>query len=145
MPLDSAMESASTRAMMSGVVAMVAVGAGGAVGAVLRHEVARRVTVRLGHGTFGIFAVNFTGSFLIGMMAGWLLPAGGATSSAGVPWLLLVTGVLGSYTTVSSFSLQTLTLLREGKAGAAILNIAATIVLCISATAAGFALMMGLA
>lgn len=131
--------------MMSGVVAMLAVGVGGAVGAVLRHEVARLVAVRFGHGTFGIFAVNITGSFLIGMMAGWMLPAGGATSASSVLWLLLVTGILGSYTTVSSFSLQTLTLLREGKTGAALINITASMVLCISATAAGFALMMAFA
>ena len=124
---------------------MLAVGVGGAVGAVLRHEVARRVAVRFEHGTFGIFTVNITGSFLIGMMAGWMLPAGGATSASSVLWLLLVTGILGSYTTVSSFSLQTLTLLREGKTGAALINITASMVLCISATAAGFALMVAFA
>lgn len=59
-------------------------------------------------------------------------------------WLLLVVGLCGGYTTVSSFSLQTLTLVREGHGGPALLNIGASLVLCLSAAAIGFALVHSL-
>ena len=52
-------------------------------------------------------------------------------------WLLLVTGLLGSYTTVSSFSLQTLALARAGEVRRATLNVIASFGLCLGAAFAG--------
>lgn len=115
---------------------MMVVTAGGAAGAVLRQIVSLSVARRLGHGALGTFAVNLSGCFLIGLAGGAVIEAG----AQGATWLLLVTGVLGSYTTVSSFSVQTLALLREGRAGAALVNVAGSTLLCLSATATGFAL-----
>lgn len=126
--------------MISSIVTILAVGLGGALGAVLRHEVARRVSIRFGDSLFGIFAVNVTGSFVIGIMAAMMLSSGEPPHAPALAWLLIVTGVLGSYTTVSSFSLQTLALLRKGKARAAIINVGASVLTCIGATAMGFSL-----
>jgi CrcB protein len=53
----------------------------------------------------------------------------------------LMVGVLGGYTTFSSFSLQTLLLLRNGAAVTAGLNVLASVVLCVFAAWCGFALM----
>jgi fluoride exporter len=56
------------------------------------------------------------------------------------PWLFAVTGFLGCYTTVSSFSLQTLALARDGEGGRAIGYVAISVALSIGAVAVGFAL-----
>jgi CrcB protein len=55
---------------------------------------------------------------------------------------VLVVGILGSYTTVSSFSLQTLTLLRSGEPGRAAANVAASVSLCPAAAAAALVLVI---
>ena len=53
-------------------------------------------------------------------------------------WALMATGVLGSYTTVSSFSLQTLALLRDGSYAHAAGNVLLSLVLCLGGVTAGF-------
>lgn len=122
------------------VLALILVGLGGGIGAAVRHFVSTIVARKLGHGTFGIFAVNVTGSLLAGFIAGFYLEPGVTGAASGPIWLLLVVGLCGGYTTVSSFSLQTLTLLREGHGGPALVNVGASLVLCLSATAIGFVL-----
>lgn len=122
------------------IFAILLVGTGGAAGAVLRHLVSSWAARVFSHGAFGTFAVNLTGCLVIGLAAGLAVEADGSLGTEGAAWLLLVTGVLGSYTTVSSFSLQTLILLRAGKAKAAFANIAASLLFCLSATVTGFAL-----
>jgi CrcB protein len=83
--------------------------------------------------------VNVLGSLIIGMLAAmtesgrWPLPL--------VARQFLMVGVLGGYTTFSSFSLQTLLLLRNGAAVTAGLNVLASVVLCVFAAWCGFALM----
>lgn len=130
--------------MWDAIIAIVLVGAGGGAGAVLRHFVSTWGARAFGHGAFGTFAVNLTGCFVIGIAAGLAVGPDGSLGTDGAAWLLLVTGVLGSYTTVSSFSLQTLVLLREGRINAAFANIGASLLLCLSATVTGFALAYGL-
>src|SRR5262245_65055646 len=66
---------------------------------------------------WGTFTVNVTGCFAIGVLAAM---AGNSTSlTAPAWWPFAVTGFLGTYTTVSSFSLQTLMLARDGERGRA--------------------------
>jgi CrcB protein len=77
--------------------------------------------------------VNATGSFLIGVCAA--VPSGLSPDAR----LFLTVGVCGGYTTFSSFSLQTLDLLRGGQATAALANIAGSILLCLLAVWAGAA------
>jgi CrcB protein len=112
---------------------------GGAVGACARFWLSGVVARRVGE-TFpwGTLAVNASGALAVGFLAALLLaPHGAAAGGRGTPWLALVVGVLGSYTTVSSFSLQTLALLRGGEGGRAALNVLATLVLCLGAAVAG--------
>jgi CrcB protein len=74
---------------------------------------------------------------VIGLLAARFMTVEGIAAPWRETWLLLVTGVLGSYTTVSSFSLQTLALARAGESGRAVLNVIASFGLCLSAALAG--------
>ncbi|MFN3512334.1 MAG: CrcB family protein [Phenylobacterium sp.] len=112
---------------------------GGALGAMLRFWLSGVVDRRIG-GRFpwGVLSVNVTGAAALGLMAGALLEPG--RPSAALPlWLALAVGVLGSYTTVSSFSLQTLILVQNRELRRAAWNVAASLLLCLTAAAAGLA------
>ena len=115
--------------------ALVSVGAIG--GTPLRFFVARVVGERVGE-TFpwGTLVVNVTGCFTMGLVAAYAHKHGLSGSSE--YWLLLATGFLGSYTTVSSFSLQTLALVRDGENRAALGNIVLSVGLCLGAVAFGY-------
>lgn len=85
---------------------------------------------------WGTLVVNASGALLLGLLAGYLL-TGNAPLSGHPAWQALGIGLLGSYTTVSSFSLQTLTLFRTGHAHTALANIALSVGLCLPAVAIG--------
>ncbi|WP_246522804.1 fluoride efflux transporter CrcB [Neoroseomonas eburnea] len=111
---------------------------GGAVGACGRFWLSGVVARRVGE-TFpwGTLVVNVTGATAIGLLAAGFMTADGVLEHWREAWLLLVTGILGSYTTVSSFSLQTLALARAGEAWRAALNVMLSLGLCLSAALAG--------
>lgn len=90
--------------------------AGGAVGAGFRYHVGRIAFANLGPGfPWGTWIVNLVGGFLMGVLAGTL-----ARTTAGEPLrLFLGVGVLGGFTTFSSFSLETFLMLQRGEALAA--------------------------
>jgi CrcB protein len=113
--------------------------AGAVVGTPLRFFVARVVGARFGE-TFpwGTLIVNVTGCFLMGLAAAYASKHG--LSGRSEFWLLFATGFLGSYTTVSSFALQTLALAQGGERRAALGNIALSVGLCLGAVALGFVL-----
>ena len=108
---------------------------GAAVGGPLRFFLSGLIGRTIGE-TFpwGTLFVNVTGSFAIGALAA------AAPFSSGPPWLFAVTGILGSYTTVSSFSLQTLALARDNDRTRAAGNAGLSLMLCLLAAASGFAL-----
>jgi len=85
---------------------------------------------------WGTLAVNVSGACAIGAAAA-LAGVHGAAGHAG-SWHFAVVGFLGSYTTVSSFSLQTLALARDGEWLRAGGNALASVVLCLSAVTLGF-------
>lgn len=85
---------------------------------------------------WGTLAVNGTGAFAVGLLAAGAA-AGQAWLADPTGWRTLVVGFLGSYTTVSSFSLQTLTLLQEGALFRGCANIVLSLALCLSAAAVG--------
>jgi len=95
--------------------------------------VARRVGETFPWGTM---IINVSGAFLIVLAAS---AAGHGAFAAARPWQFAVTGFLGCYTTVSSFSLQTLSLARDGELKLAVWNLALSLSLCLLAVAAGFA------
>lgn len=125
--------------------ALLLVALGGALGACARFWLSGVVARRVGE-TFpwGTLAVNVTGALAIGLLAARFLTPQGVDAPWRETWLLLVTGVLGSYTTVSSFSLQTLALARAGEGGRAALNVLASVGLCLAAALAGHQAGLGL-
>ncbi|NND44550.1 MAG: fluoride efflux transporter CrcB [Xanthomonadales bacterium] len=120
---------------------LLTVAAGGAIGASLRFLVAAATHGLLGKGfPFGTLLVNVLGSLLVGYLLVWL-PEHDETVS--LLRLLLVTGILGGFTTYSAFSVETLQLLQDGQLARASLNVALTVVLCLAAAWAGFAIGRG--
>jgi len=112
----------------------LAVALGGAAGGALRYALSGLVARQIGE-TFpwGTLFVNVSGCFAIGAMAP-LLPEGSLLRAA------ILTGLLGGYTTVSSFSLQTITLIREGQWAAALGNCVLSVVLTFAAAGGGMLL-----
>lgn len=81
--------------------------------------------------------VNIVGSFFIGLLMMLLMKEGEGSHHAR---LLLVTGMLGGFTTFSSFSWETWTLIESGRLPMAIANIFLSVVICLIATFAGIVL-----
>ena len=110
---------------------------GCALGGMGRYWLSGAVGRRVGE-TFpwGTMAVNVSGAFAIGLVAA---AAGGDRGWVAEPsaWRFAVIGFLGSYTTVSSFSLQTLALVRDGEPLRAAGNVVLSLGLCLSAGAIG--------
>lgn len=111
---------------------------GSAFGGMARFFLSGVVGRRVGE-TFpwGTLAVNVTGSFAIGAIVA-AVPIAPLVRSPEF-WQLAVVGFLGSYTTVSSFSLQTLALARDGDYRRAGGNVALSVGLCLGAAALGYA------
>lgn len=84
---------------------------------------------------WGALVVNVTGAFSIGVLA-WL-SGDGRFAELPEAWPLAVTGFLGSYTTVASFSLQTLALARDGERSRAGGNIILSLALSVAAVGGG--------
>ena len=110
---------------------------GSALGGPARHFVSGVVGRGIGE-TFpwGTIVVNVSGALAVGVLAA-AASAHGVFSPAA--WQFAVTGFLGSYTTVSSFSLQTLALVRDGQHLRAGGNVLLSVMLCLVAVALGYA------
>jgi CrcB protein len=113
---------------------------GGALGSVARYGLNDLVSSRFG-GTFpwGTMTVNVIGCFIIGVLAACTLPEGRMSSEIrGFTTQFLMIGVCGGFTTFSSFSLQTLNLIRDREWLYAGGNILLSVVLCLIATWLGY-------
>ena len=119
--------------MTEKVLAYSLVGLGSALGGMGRYWLSDAVAQRVG-GAFpwGTVVVNVSGSFVIGLLAALAVPEGRVFLSPSAQRLLL-TGVLGGYTTFSSFSLQTLNLAQDGRWLHAAANVAASLGCCLAA------------
>ena len=116
------------------------VAAGGALGSVARYQTGVWALRLLGPGRpwAGTFAVNIVGGFLMGLLVGVLALRGGADQDR---WrLLLAVGVLGGFTTFSSFSLDTALMIQRRAWDAAFGYALASVVLSISALFIGLTL-----
>ena len=115
---------------------------GGGLGAVCRYLATTAIGARFGMMfPFGTLFVNTLGSFLMALIMGFLLTMAKANNLLTEPLRLLLTvGFLGGFTTFSSFSMETLTLLRSGSIVLAISNIAANVVLGLIAAILGLCL-----
>jgi fluoride exporter len=107
-------------------VLVVFLGAG--LGGVVRHLVNLTIPRLLGVGfPFATLFINVTGSLLMGLLMGYFAFKDGESWTQSMR-LFLTTGVLGGYTTFSTFSLDFLFLMERGDSGLALLYAAASIV-----------------
>ena len=113
---------------------ILVIGLGGFVGAIARHGLNAGIDRRYGH-LVATLAVNVAGCFLLGVLAG-LVQRRVVTSEN--TRLLIQTGFLSSFTTFSTFGMASFELMRDGRTGLALLNVAVSLVLGITAAAAGW-------
>ena len=111
---------------------VIAIAIGGAFGSVLRFGLSTWVHTLVGRGfPYGTLAVNVLGCLAMGVLFVLLVERMGASAvwRAG-----LLIGVLGGFTTFSSFSIETFNLIEQGAMAKAAGNMAASLVLCVGAT-----------
>jgi fluoride exporter len=118
------------------------VGLGGALGSMARHGLNHVIQQRNLAGTFplGIFVINVLGSAAIGVFAGAV--ASGRLGVSLQTRTFVIVGILGGFTTFSSFSFDTLSLIRAGRIEAAMLNVAGQVLLSLMAVWIGYRLGM---
>ena len=106
---------------------------GGALGSVARYGCSSLAARWIGE-TFpwGTIIVNVVGSFIIGLFATLTGPDGRLIASPDARQFVMV-GLCGGYTTFSSFSLQTLNLVRDGELAQAGGNIVISVAACLAA------------
>lgn len=113
----------------------LAIATGGALGALLRYWTSLAVHSRLGAGfPYGTLTVNVVGSLLMGFLYIWFVDR--LAMGPAVRGFLFI-GVLGAFTTFSTFSLETLNLIESGQPGKAVLNVAISVLVCVTAAGLG--------
>lgn len=129
--------------MAESLYSLIWVALGSVFGGSARYFLSGLVGRRVGE-TFpwGTLAVNVSGCFAIGLLA--VLADRQIWMNIPAWWQLAVVGFLGTYTTVSSFSLQTLALARDGDWPRAAGNILLSLTLCLAAVALGLGVAVAL-
>lgn len=112
-------------------------GLGGALGTIARYWLNGVVSTYFTAFPMGTLLINVTGSFLITFF-GTLTDTEGRWLVSPTSRMFFMTGICGGYTTFSSFSLQTLTLARDGEWLYAGLNVLLSVVLCLIAAWLGY-------
>ncbi|MEE8372016.1 MAG: fluoride efflux transporter CrcB [Sphingomonadales bacterium] len=114
---------------------LVAIAAGGALGAVARHFVSHQVALWLGHSfPFGTMGVNALGSFLLGILVTLLAESFSLSQELRG---FLVVGLLGGFTTFSAFSLETVLLIERNQMALAGLYVTGSVLLGVFGLFAG--------
>ena len=112
---------------------------GGGLGAMLRYFMTTLLAGRLGNFPIGTLIVNILGCLLIGIVAAFFI--GKVNEMSEVIRIFLMVGFLGGFSTLASFSIETVNLFQSGNFFSAVLNIILTFSTGIIACAIGFALM----
>ena len=118
---------------------LIAVGCGGCIGSIMRYLVSGWAQTLSKSASFpvGTLSVNVLGCFAIGLLGGYAdnIEAFSATTRS-----FLLIGLLGGFTTFSTFSYETLGLLRDGQPAAALANVLVHVLSGLFAVWAGYAL-----
>ena len=116
---------------------------GGGLGAALRHGVNLAAARLLGTSfPWGTLTVNVVGSLVMGLMAAWFAFEGSPSQH----WrLFLTTGILGGFTTFSTFSLDTALLYERGEVGVAALYVVVSVAAGLAGLFGGLALVRSIA
>ncbi len=110
---------------------ILAIAGGGAIGALLRYWASTGVYALVGRQfPYGTLVVNVLGSLAMGFLFVLLIERMAANS---VWRAALLVGLLGAFTTFSTFSMETLNLMEEGAYGRALVNVVLSVLLCLIA------------
>ena len=109
---------------MSGAAGFAAVAVGGAFGACSRYAVSLLFAGSATRFPYGTLVANLSGALLAGFLVAFMLSRGLVSSPL---YLLLMTGFLGSFTTLSAFSVETMRLVQNGDTVPAIVNVLVTV------------------
>ncbi|KFN09082.1 fluoride efflux transporter CrcB [Paenibacillus macerans] len=94
------------------MIGILGVGAGGILGTLLRYYLGKWISGKMGGGfPYGTWAINLSGSFLLGLLSA-------LHSRHGIPewsWLMFGVGFCGAYTTFSTFGYETIGLIEQGR------------------------------
>ena len=110
------------------------VGLGGAMGAVARYGVGQVSVAQLGSSYVGTFITNISGTFMLGLLVGFLSMNPAWPSEIRV---FLTVGFLASYTTFSTLNVATINLLEKGDFSSAVINLGASVLLGLTAAVVG--------
>jgi len=119
---------------MNSINPLFLVAAGGACGACCRYLTGIWLSSPESRFPLATLVVNVSGAFIAGLIVSVLLQRG---LSASPFYALVVVGFLGSFTTMSAFSVESLRLLESGQYALAFINIALTLLACLGAVFAG--------
>ncbi len=113
---------------------IIAVGIGSCIGGILRYLLSQLIQTKfLSTFPFGTLSVNIIGCLFIGLVFGY-----SERSYISMEWrLFLVTGLLGGFTTFSSFSNETIALIRDGQSWLALSYVVSSVIVGLIATFAG--------
>ncbi|BAK83602.1 fluoride efflux transporter CrcB [Komagataeibacter medellinensis] len=123
--------------MSTNVLSTLLIGFAGAGGTLLRYWLGMATARWSQVLPWGTIMINVTGSFAIAFF-GTLTAANGRLPVSETGRLVFMVGLCGGYTTFSSFSLQTLDLLRNGSPARALFNIGLSVGLCMASVTAGY-------
>lgn len=116
---------------------------GGGLGSMARYALSVLGMRLLGQGfPWATLFINIAGSALMGALTGWLVVQGNAPASLRI---FVATGLLGGFTTFSTFSLETVLLYERGQLGLAVAYVAASVVIGIGALVLAMKLARGMA
>lgn len=119
---------------------LLQVALGGAIGATLRYLSVTTISRAIGESfPYGTLFVNVLGSLIMGMLAVWLFEK---TDSRYTP--LLMTGIMGGFTTFSAYSLDAFKLIEQGRIVAAGVYMGGSVALALAALIVGMILVRGL-
>ena len=114
---------------------LLVIGCGGFLGAVARYQTTLWVGRRLGSPVpYGTMSVNVLGCLLLGFLAAWVQARDGLSDEL---QLFLKVGLLGAFTTFSTFGFETVELLEDGEWETALLTVAGNLALGIGAVLLG--------
>ncbi len=114
---------------------LFAIAIGGSIGAVLRYAVSQLANQNLAinHFPIGTLIVNASGCFIGGIIIGGL-----ASKFSSETRSFIVIGILGSYTTFSSFGMETISLIQDDRIKSALIYIASTFILTLAGVMVGY-------
>ena len=113
---------------------------GGAIGSLARVVISTGVARWTGENfPFGTIVVNVSGAVVMGLLAGFGETEPGKLILTEPYRAFLMIGIMGGYTTFSSFSLQTFLLMEQGNLTGAFLNVLLSVLLCVAGIWLGFA------